>query len=106
VFTPYQRQATIDMTMPKHLVELYHLWKIQSTARVHEYPFDIWLYKMSNIRHGIRHPFDRIRKRRNQNLLNNLPEQKNPNKYLADILHKTTNVQDEISKKSRAICIR
>jgi hypothetical protein len=55
---------------------------------------------MSNIRHGIRHPFDRIRKKRNQNLLANLPEQKHPNKYLADILHKTANVQDEITKRA------
>ena len=79
----------ITATIPLYLVELYHLWHIQRTAQVHNYPFDIWLYKKITLRTAARNLPNRFKRRQP------LPEQKEPWNYITHILQNTSNIDEQ-----------
>ena len=87
-------EAPISRNMPRYLTELYDLYVIQKLADVHQYPFDVWMYKRSTARHKHRHLPDIFRGRRNY------PEQTNPNMYLSTILYNSTNRTEEMTKRA------
>ena len=82
-------EPPITTTIPLYLVELYHLWHIQRTAQVHNYPFDVWLYKKITLRTAARNLPSRFKRRQP------LPEQKEPWNYITHILQNTSNIQEE-----------
>lgn len=81
-------------TIPRYLMELYHLYTIQKTAEVHQLPFDIWMYRKATQRHRQRLLTDVYRGRRN------FPEQTRPDIYLSTLLYNSSDVTKETSLRA------
>ena len=90
----------ITSTLPLYLIELYHLWNIQKIARVHAYPFDMWLYMKTTSRNLARNLPNRFRRKIQRPIL---PEEKAPEKYISSILHKSADAQAETTYRAEIL---
>jgi hypothetical protein len=96
----FPTEPPITRTVPLYLVELYHLWNIQKTAKVHNYPFDVWLYKKVTLRDAARSRIDRLRRRRNHHNIQMLPEQADPTKHISSVLHNSSDIPHETQMRA------
>ena len=97
---PLPTEPPVTRTIPLYLVELYHLWNIQKTANVHNYPFDVWLYKKVTLRDAARSRANRLRRRRNNHPTKILPEQADFSQHISLILHNSSNIPMETQMRA------